>query len=159
MSALHQCGSNSLCSSSLFSIFLRAALVMRLSSVLACGVLLFCVHEPLLVLAAPHRTRRQVEKQSFLGFEKPESPSLNVVQKALYNYLEPKPIVDTIQEHEKYGNEGDVLGSVGRGIVTGTESFTTFLSSAVSVPGNVARRLLRRVSESLNNVGSRLVGL
>lgn len=47
--------------------------------------------------------------------------------------FQPKPLVDTIKEEEKYGNEGDVLGSVGRGLVSGTESLTQLLSSAVSV--------------------------
>jgi hypothetical protein len=41
--------------------------------------------------------------------------------------------VDTIREEEKYGNEGDVLGGVGRAIVGGTEHLSVATANAVSV--------------------------
>jgi hypothetical protein len=41
--------------------------------------------------------------------------------------------VDTISEKDKYGNEGDVLGGVGRAIVGGTEHLSVAAANAVSV--------------------------
>jgi hypothetical protein len=41
--------------------------------------------------------------------------------------------VDTIREEEKYGNDGEKLGQVGRTIVGGVTKFTNFLGSTVDV--------------------------
>lgn len=41
--------------------------------------------------------------------------------------------MDTIREEDKYGNDGEQLGQVGRSIVGGVEKVTNFLSSAVDV--------------------------
>ncbi|XP_065351315.1 uncharacterized protein LOC135946827 [Cloeon dipterum] len=87
------------------------------------------------------------------------SNSLNGVQKLIYDYLEPKPIVDTIKEEEKYGNQGDVLGGVGRAIVGGTESLTVFAANAVSLPGSLFRRAVNRLTENLSRMGASIVGL
>lgn len=46
---------------------------------------------------------------------------------------QPKPLVDTIQEHEKYGNEGDKFLPVGRAIVNGYEGFSNFLNRLIDV--------------------------
>lgn len=44
-----------------------------------------------------------------------------------------KPIVDTIQEHEKYGNNGDKYRNIGVAVVNGFEGLSNFLNSAVEV--------------------------
>ncbi|XP_059490871.1 uncharacterized protein LOC132205660 [Neocloeon triangulifer] len=87
------------------------------------------------------------------------SNSLNGLQKLIYNYLEPKPIVDTIKEQEKYGNDGDVLGGVGRAIVGGTESLSVFTANTISLPGSVFRRLISRLTDNLGRMGAQIVGL
>lgn len=49
------------------------------------------------------------------------------------NLFNRKPIVDTIKEHEKYGNDGDKYRSVGTAVVNGFEGLSNFLNSAVEV--------------------------
>jgi hypothetical protein len=57
-------------------------------------------------------------------------------------HTQPQPILDTIREDEKYGNDGEALGQVGRTIVGGVTKFTSFLSSTVDV--STARPSLAR---------------
>lgn len=47
--------------------------------------------------------------------------------------MRPQPIVDTIAEHEKYGNTGDQFRSIGNVIIEKYENFSNFLNSAVDV--------------------------
>lgn len=47
--------------------------------------------------------------------------------------LQPRPIVDTIQEHEKYGNTGDKFYPIGRAIVNGYEGFSNLLNKLLDV--------------------------
>lgn len=47
--------------------------------------------------------------------------------------FQPKPIVDTIQEHEKYGNNGDKFYPIGRAIVNGYEGFANILNKILDV--------------------------
>lgn len=48
-------------------------------------------------------------------------------------FFQPQPIVDTIQEHEKYGNTGDKFYPVGRAIVNGYEGFSNVLNRLLDV--------------------------
>lgn len=47
--------------------------------------------------------------------------------------LQPKPIVDTIREDEKYGNNGDKFYSAGRAIVGGATGVSNFVNSILEV--------------------------
>ena len=86
--------------------------------------------------------------------------------------------MDTIQEHEKYGNSGDRFYPVGRAIVNGYEGISNALNKLIDVwnetyffffiilnnmlfqaPVEVAKTLSRGLTNTLNSVGGRLVGL
>ncbi|XP_071452905.1 uncharacterized protein [Hetaerina americana] len=71
----------------------------------------------------------------------------------------PQPIVDTISEEDKYGNTGDSLGALGRGIVGGSEALSNFVNLAIEYPTNLFKSLAHRATEALNHLGSKLVGL
>ncbi|XP_037038396.1 uncharacterized protein LOC119075915 [Bradysia coprophila] len=75
------------------------------------------------------------------------------------DFLNPQPIVDTIQEHEKYGNTGDKFYPVGRAIVNGYEGFSNVLNKLLDSPIEVAKTISRGITDSLNNVGGKIVGL
>lgn len=49
------------------------------------------------------------------------------------SFYNPKPIVDTIQEHEKYGNDGEKFRSVGVAIVGGVEGISNLINAAIDV--------------------------
>jgi hypothetical protein len=53
--------------------------------------------------------------------------------KQFHWHLQPQPILDTIREEEKYGNDGEGLGQVGRSFVGGVAKLTNFLSSTADV--------------------------
>lgn len=48
----------------------------------------------------------------------------------LFNH---KPIVDMIQEKDKYGNDGDKYRNIGTAVVNSFEGLSNFLNSAVEV--------------------------
>ncbi|XP_028177244.1 uncharacterized protein LOC114365022 [Ostrinia furnacalis] len=73
--------------------------------------------------------------------------------------FQPKPIVDTIKEEEKYGNHGDKFYNAGRAVVGGAENISNFINSAIEVPQSIIRKIARAASEKLNNFGGRLIGL
>ncbi|XP_053623800.1 uncharacterized protein LOC128682865 isoform X2 [Plodia interpunctella] len=73
--------------------------------------------------------------------------------------LQPKPIVDTIKEEEKYGNTGDKFIGAGRALVSGAEGVSNFVNSIIEVPGSILRKITKAASEKLNNLGGRLIGL
>ncbi|CAK1554119.1 unnamed protein product [Leptosia nina] len=81
------------------------------------------------------------------------------VQHVAAGFLQPKPIVDTIREEEKYGNDGDKFYSAGRAIVGGAEGFANFINSLLGVPGTIFNSITRAASEKLNNLGGKIVGL
>lgn len=47
--------------------------------------------------------------------------------------FQPKPIVDTIQEEEKYGNTGDKFYAAGRAIVGGASGVSNLVNSVLEV--------------------------
>ncbi|CAH2035236.1 unnamed protein product, partial [Iphiclides podalirius] len=81
------------------------------------------------------------------------------VQNVVAGLFQPKPIVDTIQEHEKYGNNGDKFYSAGRAIVGGAEGVSNLVNSILEVPGTIFRTITRAATEKLNNFGGKLIGL
>lgn len=48
----------------------------------------------------------------------------------LFNH---KPVVDNLQEKDKYGNDGDKYRNIGIAVVNGFEGLSNFLNSAVEV--------------------------
>lgn len=71
----------------------------------------------------------------------------------------PTPLVDRIKEEEKYGNNGDKFLGIGRALVNGYESFSNLLNTAVTLPSNVKKNTANRITDSLNQIGARIVGL
>lgn len=86
-------------------------------------------------------------------------PALHYFQTLLVDVLQPQPIVDTIREEDKYGNDGDNLRHVGRSFVDGVAKVTNFISSAVDVPYDVLKSITRKATETLNNIGAKIVGI
>ncbi|VEN41027.1 unnamed protein product [Callosobruchus maculatus] len=105
------------------------------------------------------RTRAVLEEKSR------ESPAIqldikygNLQQKFadLNNY---KPVVDTISEHEKYGNDGQKGRDVAKIVIDGFEGFANVLNTLVELPYTGARQFGKKVTTNLNAVGGKLVGL
>ncbi|CAG9558566.1 unnamed protein product [Danaus chrysippus] len=80
-------------------------------------------------------------------------------QNVVAGLLQPKPIVDTIREEEKYGNSGDKFYSAGRAVVGGAEKFSNLLNSILEIPGAIIKSITRTATEKLNNLGNKIVGL
>ncbi|XP_026762298.1 uncharacterized protein LOC113521061 [Galleria mellonella] len=81
------------------------------------------------------------------------------LQHIVAGILQPKPLVDTIEEEEKYGNTGDKFYGTGRAIVKGAEGVSNFVNSIIEVPGTIIRKITKAASDKLNNLGGRLIGL
>lgn len=47
--------------------------------------------------------------------------------------IQPTPLIDGIQEHEKYGNNGDKFYGAGRALVDTYEGFSNILNKVVDV--------------------------
>ncbi|KAJ8936934.1 hypothetical protein NQ314_012115 [Rhamnusium bicolor] len=68
------------------------------------------------------------------------------LQEFVAGFSNPKPIVDTIQEHEKYGNDGDQFRNVANVLIAGVEGLSNALNAAVEVVEQLwAWRILNRV--------------
>ncbi|XP_060531751.1 uncharacterized protein LOC132705278 isoform X2 [Cylas formicarius] len=81
------------------------------------------------------------------------------LQNFVANLVNPRPIVDTIQEHEKYGNEGDKSRQLGIFVVGAFEGFSNAINAVVDAPFEIARQAGKKLTNSLNQVGGKLVGL
>ncbi|XP_017766479.1 PREDICTED: uncharacterized protein LOC108555365 [Eufriesea mexicana] len=88
-----------------------------------------------------------------------EKPVPKPIAGFLESFLKPTPLVDGIKEQEKYGNSGDKFIGIGRALVSGFEGFSNFLNTIVDFPRNAAKKTSRGITEALNQVGARLVGL
>ncbi|KAJ2954429.1 hypothetical protein O0L34_g2698 [Tuta absoluta] len=73
--------------------------------------------------------------------------------------FQPKPIVDTIREDEKYGNTGDKFYAAGRAVVGGASGISNFVNSVLEIPANIFKTVTRAATEKLNNLGGKLIGL
>ncbi|XP_011154923.1 uncharacterized protein LOC105192458 [Harpegnathos saltator] len=88
-----------------------------------------------------------------------ERPKPDNIRQALNSFLNPTPIVDRIKEEEKYGNMGDKFAGFSRAIVNAYESLSNFLNTVVDFPVHAAKQTSRGITETLNHLGARLVGL
>ncbi|CAH1375404.1 unnamed protein product [Tenebrio molitor] len=106
----------------------------------------------------PTSGRRQavLEQESLIS--KADS-AYSKLQHFVASFYNPKPIVDTIQEHEKYGNDGEKFRSVGVAIVGGYEAVSNLLNAAVEVPFETAKQFSKKITATLNSVGEKIVGL
>ncbi|KAK9876577.1 hypothetical protein WA026_013957 [Henosepilachna vigintioctopunctata] len=102
------------------------------------------------------RTRAVMEQESILS--KIDS-KYSSAQKAVADILNPKPIVDTIREEEKYGNEGDKFKTVGRALVNGFEALSNTINALIDIPVTKVKFLGKQITANLNAVGGKLVGL
>ncbi|GAB1865851.1 hypothetical protein CAJAP_06930 [Camponotus japonicus] len=93
-------------------------------------------------------------EQAILERRKPDN-----IRQILNNIVTPTPIVDGIKEEEKYGNTGDKFIGLGNIIVKGFVNLTNSLSTIVNIPYNAAKQTSRAVSQILDQLGKRLVGL
>ncbi|KAH8415305.1 hypothetical protein KR222_002736, partial [Zaprionus bogoriensis] len=54
-------------------------------------------------------------------------------QKKISDISHPVPLLDSISEHEKYGNNGDKFDGISRSLVNGYEAFSNLLNSFIQV--------------------------
>ncbi|EDV44459.1 uncharacterized protein Dana_GF20369 [Drosophila ananassae] len=80
-------------------------------------------------------------------------------QKKLAEISQPVPILDTISEHEKYGNNGDMFDGISRSIVNGYEAFSNLLNTFIQKPKELARSVTKGITAQLDIIGGKLVGL
>ncbi|KAH8235768.1 hypothetical protein KR032_007013 [Drosophila birchii] len=80
-------------------------------------------------------------------------------QKKLAELSQPAPILDTISEHEKYGNNGDMFDGISRTLVNGYEVFSNLLNTFIQKPKELARSVTKGITAQLDIIGGRLVGL
>ncbi|XP_060817066.1 uncharacterized protein LOC132907720 [Bombus pascuorum] len=99
----------------------------------------------------------RLENETAQGFfEKPVSkPIANVLE----SFVNPTPLVDGIKEEEKYGNSGDKFIGIGRTLVNGFEKFSNFLNGVVDFPRKTVKTSTQEITDFLNKIGARLVGL
>ncbi|CAB3225245.1 unnamed protein product [Arctia plantaginis] len=110
------------------------------------------------IFAAPV-TVRENALQETEGYGSKALSFKDGIQEAYAGIFQPKPIVDTIRESEKYGNTGDKFYTAGRAIVGGAEGFANFVNSVLEIPGKVFKSITRSATEKLNNLGGKLSGL
>ncbi|EDV47332.1 uncharacterized protein LOC6551313 [Drosophila erecta] len=80
-------------------------------------------------------------------------------QKKLADLAQPVPILDSIGEHEKYGNNGDMFDGISRSIVNGYEAFSNLLNTFIQKPKELARSVTKGITAQLDVIGGKLVGL
>ncbi|XP_054730646.1 uncharacterized protein LOC129239279 [Anastrepha obliqua] len=80
-------------------------------------------------------------------------------QKKVTDLTNLEPIVDTISEHEKYGNNGDMFDGIARSIVNGYEAFSNLLNTLIQKPKDLARSISKGITAQLDIIGGKIVGL
>ncbi|XP_043668732.1 uncharacterized protein LOC122629412, partial [Vespula pensylvanica] len=75
------------------------------------------------------------------------------------NFFMPTPLLDRIKEEEKYGNTGNKLTGIGKALINGYENFSNFVNSALSSTQNFKKAVGENISETLDQIGGKLVGL
>ncbi|EDV92319.1 GH24849 [Drosophila grimshawi] len=80
-------------------------------------------------------------------------------QKKIADISHPVPILDSISEHEKYGNNGDKFDAISRSLVNGYEAFSNLLNSFIQKPKEIARTVSKGITAQLDIIGGKLVGL
>nr|CAH7720548.1 unnamed protein product [Callosobruchus chinensis] len=105
------------------------------------------------------RTRVVLEEKSR------ESPAIQLdikygnLQQKFADLNDYKPVVDTISEHEKYGNDGQKGRDGAKIVIDGFEGFSNVLNALVELPYTGARQFGKKLTANLNAVGGKLVGL
>ncbi|KAL0134423.1 hypothetical protein PUN28_001304 [Cardiocondyla obscurior] len=108
---------------------------------------------PIVLFAPMSRETVRLENetaQAILEKRKPDN--------ILSRFLTPKPLVDRIREEEKYGNTGK-YPSFSRAVVNGYENLSNFLNFLVNLPVGIVKQTSRGVTQTLDEVGARLIGL
>uniref|UniRef100_A0A1B0GB26 Secreted protein n=1 Tax=Glossina morsitans morsitans TaxID=37546 RepID=A0A1B0GB26_GLOMM len=80
-------------------------------------------------------------------------------QKKLIDNSERLPILDTIKESDKYGNNGDKFDGISRTIVNGYEAFSNFLNTLIEKPKEIVRSVSKGITTQLDVIGGKLIGL
>ncbi|EAT37971.1 AAEL010113-PA [Aedes aegypti] len=80
-------------------------------------------------------------------------------QKKVKDWFDTPPLIDTIKESDKYGNEGDQFYFITRPLVKLTETVSNTINKAIAAPTQIYRSAKKIVSDKLNDVGAGLVGL
>ncbi|KAI8128314.1 hypothetical protein FF38_10274 [Lucilia cuprina] len=80
-------------------------------------------------------------------------------QKKYFDKTQPLPILDTISEHEKYGNNGDMFDGISRSLVNGYEAFSNLLNTLIQKPKEIARSISKGITAQLDVIGGKIVGL
>ncbi|XP_037931984.1 uncharacterized protein LOC119666774 [Teleopsis dalmanni] len=80
-------------------------------------------------------------------------------QKKLLDITNAVPILDTINEHDKYGNNGDMFDGISRSLVNGYEAFSNLLNTLIQKPKELARSLTKGITAQLDIIGGKIVGL
>ncbi|XP_033355989.1 uncharacterized protein LOC117236809 [Bombus vosnesenskii] len=99
----------------------------------------------------------RLENETAQGFL--EKPIPKPIPNVLESFLNPTPLVDGIKEEEKYGNSGDKFIGIGRTLVDGFEKFSNFLNGVVDFPRKTVKTSTQEITDFLNKIGARLVGL
>ncbi|KAM7346260.1 uncharacterized protein ACRADG_006306 [Cochliomyia hominivorax] len=107
---------------------------------------------------APEKTRESVNLET----EGLPSKVLSVYDNSQKNFIDktqPLPILDTISEHEKYGNNGDMFDGISRSLVNGYEAFSNLLNTLIQKPKEIARSISKSITAQLDVIGGKIVGL
>jgi len=119
---------------------------------------------PVLDAIHPHEEKVVVGKEegSRLEFEGIPSKVIGTYdnsQNKVADFLNPTPLVDGIEEHEKYGNSGDKFYGAGRALVNTYEGFSNILNKVIDSPMEIAKKISRTITAKLNSLGGTIVGL
>lgn len=77
--------------------------------------------------------RETVRLENETGQSLLEKPVPKPITGLFESFFKPTPLVDSIREEEKYGNDGDKFIGIGRALVSGFEGFSNFLNAIVDV--------------------------
>lgn len=84
---------------------------------------------------------------------------------AIFSVLYParsqdKPVVDTLQEHEKYGNDGGTFRGLGQGFLRTSQSISSKIGEAIgSEPEIIPSDASKSITQFFNRIGHAIVGL
>lgn len=76
------------------------------------------------------RQHARLEKESFVS---QLDTKYGRLQEFVAGFVHPKPVVDTIEEYEKYGNDGGTFRGIATGIISKVEGASNLLNTAVDV--------------------------
>ncbi|XP_050511161.1 uncharacterized protein LOC114348211 isoform X2 [Diabrotica virgifera virgifera] len=105
------------------------------------------------------RTRAVLELQSKESAPLQLDNKYGTLQEFVARIFNPKPVVDTAQEYEKYGNDAATQNRIAHLFIGGVEGFSNVLNAAVEVPFIATKQFGKTLTTSLNTFGGKLVGL